>query len=377
MPLASQNETVDLKELPPLEVFFGRSAKMAAAYEKLQRVANTDVPVLIQGESGTGKEILAKMVHAFSRRANSPWVKVTCPAIPLPLIESELFGYEKGAFTGAHATKRGRVELAHEGTLFLDEVGSLDISVQAKLLQLLQDGKFARVGAQDSRQVDTRLVTAARGNLRERIDDGSFRLDFFFRINAVTIELPPLRQRIVDLPMLIGYFYEVHSKALRQTPKPLSREMMRTMERYSWPGNIRELENMVRNYVLIGSEEALISEMVPASQARLTTEIDLANPISLKEITRAATQDLEREIILRVLQANGWNRSKTAKWLQISYRSLLYKLQEFHIESLPGRDHGAGHTEATQGRERSDRIEEPVYGTSETRDRSEPNALVN
>ena len=375
MPLASQNEVVDLKELPPLEVFFGRSAKMAAAYEKLQRVANTDVPVLIQGESGTGKEILAKMVHAFSRRASSPWVKVTCPAIPLPLIESELFGYEKGAFTGAHATKRGRVELAHEGTLFLDEVGSLDISVQAKLLQLLQDGKFARVGAQDSRQVDTRLVTAARDNLRERIDQGSFRLDFFFRINAVTIELPPLRQRIVNLPMLIGYFYEVHSKALRQTPKPLSREMMRTMERYSWPGNIRELENMVRNYVLIGSEEALISEMVPASQARLTTEIDLANPISLKEITRAATQDLEREIILRVLQANGWNRSKTAKWLQISYRSLLYKLQEFRIESLPSRDHGGGHVSATP--KRSDGLVEPVFETPATLERSKPSALVN
>jgi two-component system response regulator AtoC len=337
MPLAPANETIDLRELPPVEVFFGRSAKMTAAQEKLQRVAGTDVPVLIQGESGTGKEILAKLLHVYSRRASFPWIKVTCPAIPLPLIESELFGYEKGAFTGAHATKRGRVELAHEGTLFLDEVGSLDITVQAKLLQLLQDGKFARVGAQESRQVDTRLVTAARGNLRQQIDDGSFRLDFFFRINAVTIELPPLRQRIVDLPMLIAYFFEIHSKALRQNPKPLSREMMHMMERYHWPGNIRQLENMVRNYVLIGSEDALMSEMVPAAQARLTTEIDLANPISLKEITRAATQDLEREIILRVLQANGWNRCKTAKWLKISYRSLLYKLQEFNASLLPGK----------------------------------------
>ena len=376
MPLASQNETVDLRELPPLEVFFGRSAKMAAAYEKLQRVAGTDVPVLIQGESGTGKEILAKMVHAFSRRSNAPWVKVTCPAIPLPLIESELFGYEKGAFTGAHATKRGRVELAHEGTLFLDEVGSLDITVQAKLLQLLQDGKFARVGAQDSRQVDTRLVSAARGNLRERINDGSFRLDFFFRINAVTIELPPLRQRIVDLPMLIGYFFELHSKALRQTPKPLSREMMRTMERYAWPGNIRELENMVRNYVLIGSEDALVSEMVPAAQARLTTEIDLTNPISLKVITRTATQDLEREIIVRVLQANGWNRSKTAKWLQISYRSLLYKLQEFHIESLPGKDFGARLADTAPLAGDSGRIEEPAYETPKTQSEGESSAVL-
>ncbi|MGH9560987.1 MAG: sigma 54-interacting transcriptional regulator [Terracidiphilus sp.] len=338
MPLAPQHETVDLQELPPLEVFFGRSARMASAYEKLQRVADTDVPVLIQGDSGTGKEILAKMIHAFSRRANAPWVKVTCPAIPLPLIESELFGYERGAFTGAHATKRGRVELAHEGTLFLDEVASLEIPVQAKLLQLLQDGKFARVGAQDSRQVDTRLVSAARGNLRERVDDGSFRLDLFFRINAVTIDLPPLRQRIVDLPMLVDYFFEIHSKALRQTPKPLSREMMRMMEHHSWPGNIRELENMVRNYVLIGSEDVLASEMAPGAPARLTTEIDLTNPVSLKEITRAATQDLEREIILRVLQANGWNRSKTAKWLKMSYRSLLYKLQEFQIGSSTNKD---------------------------------------
>jgi two-component system response regulator AtoC len=361
MPLASANETVDLQELPPVEVFFGRSAKMAMAHEKLQRVAGTDVPVLIQGESGTGKEILAKLLHVFSRRSNFPWIKVTCPAIPLPLIESELFGYEKGAFTGAHATKRGRVELAHEGTLFLDEVGSLDLSVQAKLLQVLQDGNFARVGAQDSRQVDTRLVTAARGNLRQQVDDGSFRLDFFFRINAVTIELPPLRQRTVDLPMLIAYFFEIHSKALRQTPKPLSREMMRMMERYHWPGNIRQLENMVRNYVLIGSEDALMSEMVPSAQARLTTEIDLASPISLKEITRAATQDLEREIIMRVLQANGWNRCKTAKWLKISYRSLLYKLQEFHIGSMAGRDHEAKPTGATPQSESSGGLEAPVF----------------
>lgn len=347
---------------------------MAAAYEKLQRVADTDVPVLIQGESGTGKEILAKMIHAFSRRASSPWVKVTCPAIPLPLIESELFGYEKGAFTGAHATKRGRVELAHEGTLFLDEVGSLEISVQAKLLQLLQDGKFARVGAQDSRQVNTRLVTAARGNLRERIDDGSFRLDLYFRINAVTIDLPPLRQRIVDLPMLVEYFFDIHSKALRQTPKPLSREMMRMMEHYAWPGNIRELENMVRNYVLIGSEDVLASEMTPGAPARLTTEIDLTNPVSLKEITRAATQDLEREIIMRVLQANGWNRSKTAKWLKMSYRSLLYKLQEFQIGSSTDNDHDG--RPAAAAHQHPSRIEEFPFKSSGAGSRSETSTLL-
>ncbi|MGC9224428.1 MAG: sigma-54 interaction domain-containing protein [Terracidiphilus sp.] len=358
MPLVSQSETVDLRDMPPMEVIFGRSTKMALAHEKLERVAGTEVPVLIQGESGTGKEILAKLLHASSRRSNGLWVKVTCPAIPLPLIESELFGYEKGAFTGAHATKRGRVELAHEGTLFLDEVGSLDIAVQAKLLQLLQDGSFMRVGAQDTRQVDTRLVTAARGDLREQVDAGSFRLDLYYRINAVTIELPPLRQRIVDLPMLVDYFFAMHAKELQQTPKPLSREMMRIMERYHWPGNIRQLENMVRNYVLIGSEDALMSEMVPSAQARLTTEIDLTTPISLKAITRAATQDLEREIILRVLQANGWNRSKAAKWLKISYRSLLYKLQEFRID---GGDHETKLADAVLQRKAAGGMEEPAH----------------
>jgi len=282
----------------------------------------------LQGESGTGKEMFAKFLHARSNRSNSPWVKVTCPAIPHTLIESELFGYEKGAFTGAYTTKRGRLELAHMGTLFLDEVGSLDMSVQAKLLQVLQDGSFMRVGAQESRRVNTRLVCAANGSLRQQTEDGTFRLDFFFRINAVTIDLPSLRQRAVDLPVLIDYFLDQHSRAYRLHPKPLSSEVRNMMQGYSWPGNIRQLENMIHSYVLIGNEEALAADLAPVASTGIVAEIDLANPISLKEITKAATRDLERKIILKVLQANGWSRQKTAKWLNISYRSLLYKLQE-------------------------------------------------
>jgi two-component system response regulator AtoC len=311
---------------------------MAVAREKLERVAETTIPVLLQGESGTGKEIFAKLLHAYSNRSKGAWVKVACPAIPHSLIESELFGYEKGAFTGAYTTKRGRVELAHMGTLFLDEIGDLDMSVQAKLLQMLQDGSFMRVGGQESRKVNTRLVSAASENLREQAENGSFRLDFFFRINAVTIDLPPLRHRAVDLPMLIDYFLNLHSKAFRRNPKPLSREVTRLMQRYDWPGNIRQLENMIRSYILIGNEEALAAELVPSvpvSPARLDTEIDLASPVSLKEITRAATQDLERQIILKVLEANGWSRRKTAKWLNISYRSLLYKLQDSQAVGFP------------------------------------------
>ena len=335
MPLARATEFIDIRNLPPVDLIFGQSSMMAVAREKLERIADTTVPVLLQGESGTGKDIVAKLLHARSNRSNCPWVKVTCPAIPNSLIESELFGYEKGAFTGAYATKRGRVELAHLGTLFLDEVGSLDVSVQAKLLQVLQDGGFMRVGAQESRRVNTRIVCAANGNLRQQTEDGSFRLDFFYRINAVTIDLPPLRQRAADLPMLIDYFLDLHSKAYRLNPKPLSREITSMMQRYNWPGNIRQLENMIRSYVLIGSEETLVADLAPAAPAGIIPKIDLANPISLKEITKAATRDLEREIILKVLHANGWSRRKTAKWLKISYRSLLYKLQESKVGALP------------------------------------------
>ncbi len=337
MPLARATEFVDICHLPPVELLFGQSSLMAVAREKLERVADTTVPVLLQGESGTGKEMFAKFLHARSNRSKCPWIKVTCPAIPHTLIESELFGYEKGAFTGAYATKRGRVELAHTGTLFLDEVGGLDLSVQAKLLQVLQDGSFTRVGAQEPRRVDMRLVSAANGDLKKQTEEGSFRMDFFFRINAVTIDLPPLRQRTADLPMLMDYFLDQYSKAYHLKPKPLSREMTDMMQRCSWPGNIRQLENMSRSYVLIGNEEALAADLVPTAPAGIVPEFDLANPISLKEITRAATRDLERGIILKVLQANGWSRQKTAKWLHISYRSLLYKLQESKVNALPGR----------------------------------------
>jgi two-component system response regulator AtoC len=330
-------EYVDIHELPPMEVIFGQSPMMAAARDKVDRAAETTVPILLQGESGTGKDIFARLLHTRSNRANCPWVKVTCPAIPHSLIESELFGFEKGAFTGAYTTKRGRVELAHMGTLFLDEVGSLDMSVQAKLLQVLQDGSFMRIGAQEPRKVNTRLICASNGNLRQQTEDGSFRLDFFFRINAVTIDLPPLRHRGADLPVLVDYFLDLHSKAFHRKPKPLSREITNLMQRYNWPGNIRQLENMIRSYVLIGNEEDLAAELVPTVPAGIIPEIDLANPVSLKEITKAATQELEREIILKVLRANDWSRRRTAKWLNISYRSLLYKLQESKVTARASR----------------------------------------
>jgi two-component system response regulator AtoC len=321
---------------------------MAIAREKLARIAQTTIPVLIQGESGTGKEIFAKLLHASSTRRNAAWVKVSCPAIPHSLIESELFGYEKGAFTGAHGTKRGRVELAHRGTLFLDEIDGLDLAAQVKLLQLLQDGTFARVGAQDSTHVDTRLICAAKGNLRQRTEDGTFRLDFFYRINAVTIDLPPLRQRLGDLPMLVDYFLDLHARTFGLPARRVSSQVMKLMQHYHWPGNIRQLENMLRSYILVGDEEAFVTELIPATETALFSQMDLSSPLSLREITKSATRHIEREVILKVLQANGWSRRKTAKWLNISYRSLLYKLQESKITMRGGGDGNASAESVSQ-----------------------------
>lgn len=350
MAVARGSWLVDVRDLPPLEVIFGQTPAMSSIRDRLERISGTIVPVLLQGESGTGKDIFARLLHVRSNRSHRAFVKVTCPAIPHSLIESELFGYEKGAFTGAYATKRGRVELAHQGTLFLDEVGGLDMAIQAKLLQVLQDGSFMRVGAQESRSVNTRLVCAANGDLRQQTEEGSFRLDFLYRINAVTIELPPLRQRTADLPRLIDYFLASYSKAYKQEAKPLSREIVRMMQRYNWPGNIRQLENLLRGYVLMGDEEALAGDLVPAVPVGVVPEIDLAHPVSLKEITKAATRGLEREIILKVLQANGWSRRKTANWLNISYRSLLYKLQESEVGLASGRKRKAGPSERKPSR---------------------------
>ena len=331
-------ESAAALNLPPLDIIFGKTATMLAVRNKLERVAETDVPVLIQGESGTGKEIAVRLLHSLSMRARGSLVKVSCPAIPHTLLETELFGYEKGAFTGAMTTKLGRVEQAHMGTLFLDEVGSLDLGVQSKLLQVLQDGTFVRVGGHEARTITTRLVSASNTDLRTQVEDGTFRLDFLFRINAVTINLPPLRQRIADLPILIDYFIDYYAKVFHHTPELLSKSAIRLMQNYHWPGNIRQLENLIRSYVLIGSEEALVAEMMPEpARGGITTDIDLSEPISLKNITKQATHDLERQIILKVLQANSWNRQKTAKWLQISYRSLLYKLSEVGMPEVPPR----------------------------------------
>jgi two-component system, NtrC family, response regulator AtoC len=336
MSLDSRSRSGGLLNLPPMKIIVGQTSAMKAILNKLEHLGQTDVPVLLQGESGTGKEIWARLLHNSSKRPTDSLVKVSCPAIPQTLFESELFGYERGAFTGAQSSKRGRVEQAHQGTLFLDEVGSLDISVQAKMLQVLEDGTFVRVGGHELRRIATRLISTANRDLRGQVEDGTFRLDFLFRINAVTITLPPLWQRVEDIPALIDYFMQQHATAFRLSPKPLSKVTIRAMQIYRWPGNIRQLENLIRSYVLVGSEETLIAELIPkASDQTPQYDFDPNMPISLKHVTKKATHDLERQIIFKVLEANMWNRRKTAECLKISYRSLLYKLTEAAPFSQP------------------------------------------
>ncbi len=322
--------------LPPEAVIFGRSEVMTAVRQKVVRVACAHVPVLIRGESGTGKEILAKLIHRGSPWEEGPFVKVNCPAIPGTLLESELFGYEKGAFTGAYGAKPGRVELAHRGTLFLDEIAELDPGLQAKLLQLLQDGQFCRIGAQEDKRVEVRVVCSTNRDLEDEIEAGTFRQDLFYRINVVSMHLPPLRERIGDIPDLVDYFLAFYNEKYNGQAKPISAQFLEVLRKYEWPGNIRELENLVKRYVILGSEETISGDLLSRDRTHFDPEIAVDGSISLKEVTRQAVRELERKIILKVLQANHWNRKQAARTLKISYRALLYKIKEAGLPSKRG-----------------------------------------
>lgn len=318
-----------LGEFPPEDVVFGKSEAMLALRGRMDKVASANVPVLIHGESGTGKDIVARMIHALSPWKNGPFVKVNCPAIPGTLLESELFGYEKGAFTGAYGSKPGRVELAHRGTLFLDEISELDLALQSKLLQLLQDGQFCRIGAQEDKKVEVRIVCATNRHLETEIQSGTFRQDLFYRINVVSLHMPPLRERRGDIEGLVQYFLEFYNRKYNCRAKPLSVELMAVLQKYHWPGNIRELENLIKRYVILGSEEVIGNDLVARNEHEyFNPEINVDGPISLKKVTRQATRELERKIILKVLQAHHWNRKRAARALNISYRALLYKIRD-------------------------------------------------
>jgi two-component system response regulator AtoC len=322
-----------LGEMPPDSVVFGGTDVMRALRERLAKIAGANVPVLIHGESGTGKDIIARMIHTASPWKTGPWVKVNCPAIPGTLLESELFGYEKGAFTGAYGTKPGRVEMAHRGTLFFDEISELDMALQSKLLQLLQDGQFCRIGAQEDKKVEVRVVCATNRKLEEEIANGTFRADLFYRINVVNLYMPPLRDRAADIPQLVGYFLEYYNRKFNSRAIPPSADLMKALQEYRWPGNVRELENLMKRYVILGTEESISGDLRPHEPDFFSADISVDGPISLKKITRQAVRELEGKIILKVLQHHHWNRKQAARALNISYRALLYKIRDAGLPS--------------------------------------------
>jgi two-component system, NtrC family, response regulator AtoC len=335
---------------PDFSMLFGTSPKMEDIKMTIDKVAETNATVLIRGESGTGKEMVARMVYQSSARADKPFVKVNCAAIPYELLESELFGYEQGAFTGANRQKPGKFDQADGGTLFLDEISEMHPSLQAKLLHVLQDGEFARLGGKRDVSVDVRVLAATNKPLERDVADGKFREDLFYRLNVVSIHIPPLRERREEIPIFLEYFLARYSDYYNKRPAPFSDIAIQRMMDYSWPGNIRELENLVKRYTIVGNELQILRELsthkpiVSSKSAEpesptvkslalaggsAAAELELAEQPSLLEIGRRAAMKAEREAIERTLLQTKWNRRQAAKLLKVSYKALLNKLKAY------------------------------------------------
>jgi len=320
------------------EIFIYASDKMHRIKEMLDQVANTDVTILIQGESGVGKEVVARSIHLNSSRQNGPFIKVNCAALPQELLESELFGYEKGAFTGAYRPKPGKFELAHGGTIFLDEIAEINPSLQAKLLQVLQDGEFSRLGGKKDVRVDVRVLVATNKNIDEAVKDGSFREDLYYRLNVVNITVPPLRERKEEIPVLIEYFLDKFQRKYGRRVSPPSAKLMNTLLQHRWPGNVRELENVIQRLVVLKNEEAIIEEMSPGNKrdsagGKLTANLEKKDWPSLKETHHEAVVKAEVDAIRRALELTNWNRKKAATLLNVSYKALLYKIKNLGINN--------------------------------------------
>jgi two-component system response regulator AtoC len=318
------------------DFIFGHSQKMKDVKSIIEQVADTDITVLLRGGSGTGKDLAARMVYAISSRRDRPYVKVNCAALPEELLESELFGYEKGAFTGAQKRKPGKFEFANSGTVLLDEISEMKPSLQAKLLQVLQDGHFTPLGGAAEIEVDVRIIAATNRNLERRVHDGRFREDLFYRLNVVTIHLPQLCERREEIPQLIDFFLNKYGQQYEKSPRKFNDATLRFFHRYHWPGNIRELENICKRFVILGNESAICAGMkMPAgdSGGEVLAGHDLETDITpLKEVGKDAAQKAEKELIRHVLDRTRWNRRETSRILQISYKALLYKIKSSGLD---------------------------------------------
>jgi two-component system response regulator AtoC len=322
---------VDPAELPGQTVIFGGTPVMREIRSRIDSVLSVDLPVLIQGESGTGKELIARFLHARSSRRDAPFVKLNCSAIPANLLESELFGFDKGALKGANGDRPGLIEIAEGGTLFLNEIGDMNLDLQGKLLRLLEDGSFTRIGGREKRLGHIRVVCATNIDLQEAVELGTFREDLFYRINVVSLRPLPLRDRKTDIPQLCDYFLQKLSRQFRRNMPQLRPVTFELLQQWDWPGNLRELENWIARAIILGDDEALGAEL----KRRLEMPNGLAGREarlgSLKDATDRATSAVTSALILKALQANRWNRRKTAEELNMSYRALLYKLRDVGI----------------------------------------------
>ena len=331
----------ELKAKSQYDTFIGDSARMLEVKNIIEQVADSELSIVIRGESGTGKEIVARMIHNLSSRRAEPFVKVNCAAIPRDLLEAELFGYEKGAFTGAHKTKPGRFEVANKGTMFLDEIGDMPMELQSKLLQVLEQHEFVRVGGIQNIHVDVRIVCATNKDMEAAIAQHLMRDDLFYRLNEVAIFLPPLRERPEDIPLLVAHFLSRYNELYKKNFQNVSADNMSRMQSFHWPGNVRQLENIIKQVVvreddsiipsLLTSGGSIASSPAYASAPSFAPAASAAAGYSLKKRIDEIVSREEKRVIAEVLQKTNWNRRKASDILEISYRSLLYKIKEYRI----------------------------------------------
>ncbi len=336
-------ENISLKrEVQRSTRIVGEHPEMIAIMETVKKVAPTNARILIMGENGTGKELVARAIHEMSGRAREPFIEVNCAAIPEDLIESELFGHEKGAFTGAIARRVGKFQLADSGTLFLDEVGDMSQSAQAKVLRVLQEGQFERVGGTQTTRVDVRVVAATNKDLLEEVQAGRFREDLYYRLNVVPITIPPLRRRVSDLPLLVDYVLDATAEELGQRPKRLSRRALNVLLEYAWPGNIRELKNLIERLVILTAAATIDVDDLPALGSTKSAEREYFEKETYSEFKDA----MEKEFFLQKLRSQGYNVSKTARRLGMQRSNLYKKLEKYGIPYKRSREDDGEQNEA-------------------------------
>jgi DNA-binding NtrC family response regulator len=317
--------------------FLAASTAMLNIRSQVGMIAGVDVPVLILGESGTGKEVIARLIHKLSSRTDQPFLKINCAALPSELLESELFGYEQGAFTGAIKPKPGKFELADKGTIFLDEIGEMSPALQAKLLHVLQDQQFSRLGSRSVVKVNVRVLAATNVNISQALASKKLREDLYYRLNAFTLNLPPLRERSAEIPLLLRSFMVRFAERFGRDPLPVGSTLLAVAMNYSWPGNLRELENFVKRYLILGDERQVIQDLrgnrdggsVTSASAGLAAK---PRDGDLKSLVRTLKGDAEMQAISEALKRTNWNRKAASRLLKVSYKALLYKIREYRLE---------------------------------------------